>query len=93
VITSMLFAPTVLTDGIRKLVHADGATPGTIHEMESYHGMLACVIAGAGIALMPASMLNSMPGHHQVEAWPLAEKWRWLNTWLNVAARGDDASA
>lgn len=24
--------------------HADGATPGTIHEMESYHGMLACVI-------------------------------------------------
>ncbi|ELX6957948.1 LysR family transcriptional regulator [Salmonella enterica] len=40
------------------------------------------VIAGAGIALMPASMLNSMPGHHQVEAWPLAEKWRWLNTWL-----------
>ncbi|EAP2252282.1 LysR family transcriptional regulator [Salmonella enterica] len=62
--------------------HADGATPGTIHEMESYHGMLACVIAGAGIALMPASMLNSMPGHHQVEAWPLAEKWRWLNTWL-----------
>ncbi|EDU0567686.1 LysR family transcriptional regulator, partial [Salmonella enterica subsp. salamae] len=62
--------------------HADGATPGTIHEMESYHGMLACVIAGAGIALMPASMLNSMPGHHQVEAWPLAEKWRWLTTWL-----------
>ncbi|EBM3151517.1 LysR family transcriptional regulator [Salmonella enterica] len=62
--------------------HADGATPGTIHEMESYHGMLACVIAGAGIALMPASMLYSMPGHHQVEAWPLAEKWRWLSTWL-----------
>ncbi|WP_242411621.1 LysR family transcriptional regulator, partial [Klebsiella pneumoniae] len=27
--------------------HADRATPGRIHEMESYHGMLACVIAGA----------------------------------------------
>ncbi len=53
--------------------------------------MLACVIAGAGIALMPASMLNSMPGHHQVEARPLAEKWRWLST-ANVATRGDDAS-
>ena len=52
--------------------HADRATPGRIHEMESYHGMLACVIAGAGIALMPRSMLESMPGHHQVEAgrWP-----------------------
>lgn len=61
---------------------ADHATPGRIHEMESYHGMLACVIAGAGLALMPRSMLESMPGHHQVEAWPLAEKWRWLTTWL-----------
>lgn len=56
--------------------------PGTIHEMESYHGMLACVVAGAGIALIPRSMLESMPGHHQVEAWPLAEQWRWLTTWL-----------
>ena len=47
--------------------HADGAAPGTIHEMESYHGMLACVIAGAGIALIPRSMLESMPGHHQLK--------------------------
>ena len=62
--------------------HADGAAPGTIHEMESYHGMLTCVVAGAGIALIPRSMLESMPGHHQVEAWPLAEQWRWLTTWL-----------
>ncbi|UXY08849.1 LysR substrate-binding domain-containing protein [Kosakonia sp. ML.JS2a] len=62
--------------------NADRATPGKIHEMESYHGMLACVIAGAGLALIPRSMLESMPGHHQVEAWPLAENWRWLTTWL-----------
>jgi DNA-binding transcriptional LysR family regulator len=62
--------------------HADRATPGRIHEMESYHGMLACVIAGAGLALIPRSMLESMPGHHQVSAWPLAEEWRWLTTWL-----------
>lgn len=62
--------------------HSDGAAPGRIHEMESYHGMLACAIAGAGLAMMPRSMLESMPGHHQVEAWPLPEKWRWLTTWL-----------
>ncbi|HCL5257213.1 TPA: LysR family transcriptional regulator [Salmonella enterica] len=62
--------------------HDDRAMPGTIHEMESYHGMLACVIAGAGIALIPRSMLESMPGHHQIEAWPLSEAWRWLDTWL-----------
>lgn len=68
--------------------HADGAAPGTIHEMESYHGMLACVVAGAGIALIPRSMLESMPGHHRVEAWPLAEQWRWLTTrWSGVVVR------
>ena len=50
--------------------------------MESYHGMLACVIAGAGLAMIPRSMLESMPGHHQVDTWPLSEKWRWLTTWL-----------
>ncbi|MBJ3813689.1 LysR family transcriptional regulator [Shimwellia pseudoproteus] len=61
---------------------ADQAMPGKIHEMESYHGMLACVIAGAGLAMMPRSMLESMPGSHQISAWPLAEPWRWLTTWL-----------
>lgn len=62
--------------------HDDGARPGHIHEMESYHGMLACVIAGAGLALMPRSMLESMPAHDQVSVWPLAGHWRYLATWL-----------
>ncbi|VTP68040.1 LysR substrate binding domain [Leclercia adecarboxylata] len=66
---------------------------GRIHEMESYHGMLACVIAGAGIALMPRSMLESMPGHQQVEAWPLAENWRWAHHLAGVASGGDDPPA
>ena len=75
-------APIVRIVATSSWFHADGAAPGTIHEMESYHGMLACVVAGAGIALIPRSMLEGMPGHHQVEAWPLAEQWRWLTTWL-----------
>lgn len=62
--------------------HDQLSLPGKIHEMESYHGMLACVIAGAGIALMPRSMLESMPGSHQVSISPLPEEWRFLNTWL-----------
>lgn len=62
--------------------HHDQAIPGKIHEMESYHGMLACVIAGAGLALMPRSMLESMPGSHQASAWPLPPDWRYLKTWL-----------
>jgi DNA-binding transcriptional LysR family regulator len=62
--------------------HYQQAVPGKIHEMESYHGMLACVIAGAGIALMPRSMLESMPGSHQASVSPLPDDWRYLNTWL-----------
>lgn len=61
---------------------AGDAMPGKIFEMESYHGMLACVSAGAGLALMPRSMLESMPGSSNVCAWPLPESHRWLNTWL-----------
>lgn len=61
---------------------AGNAMPGKIFEMESYHGMLACVSAGAGLALMPRSMLESMPGSSNVNAWPLPESHRWLNTWL-----------
>ncbi|MFS2222615.1 putrescine utilization regulator PtrR [Pantoea sp. B65] len=60
----------------------DQATPGKIYEMESYHGMLACVIAGAGLAMLPRSMLESMPGHEQVRVSIPDENWRWLNTWL-----------
>lgn len=44
----------------------DGASPGRIFELETYHGMLACVSAGAGIALLPKSMLLAIPTHDSV---------------------------
>lgn len=50
--------------------------------MESYHGMLACVSAGAGLALMPRKMLQSMPGSATVSVWPLTADFRYLTTWL-----------
>ncbi|WP_407310497.1 putrescine utilization regulator PtrR [Pseudomonas sp. nanlin1] len=61
---------------------ADEVSPGKIFEMESYHGMLACVTAGAGLALVPRSMLESMPGSVNVDAYALKEGFGQLQTWL-----------
>lgn len=60
----------------------DSAAPGKIFEMESYHGIVACVSAGAGLAMIPKSMLENMPGRDSVLAWPVAEKRGHLNIWL-----------
>ncbi|PVZ20629.1 MULTISPECIES: LysR family transcriptional regulator [unclassified Pseudomonas] len=45
----------------------DQATPGRIFEMESYHGMVACVSAGSGLALVPRSLLETLPAQASVQ--------------------------
>lgn len=59
-----------------------GSAPGKIFEMESYHGIVACVSAGAGLAMIPYSMLKSMPGRDSVQAWPIAEQRGKIAIWL-----------
>jgi DNA-binding transcriptional LysR family regulator len=54
----------------------DHSVPGKIHELESYHGMLACVSAGAGLAVLPRSMLETMPSRDSVKAHELDEQYR-----------------
>lgn len=61
---------------------ADNARVGKVVEMESYHGILACVAAGAGVALMPRSMLEAMPGSGNVVAFDLEPPFGSLKTWL-----------
>jgi DNA-binding transcriptional LysR family regulator len=60
----------------------DHATMGRAMEIESYQGMLACVIAGSGVALMSESMLASLPGRERVSVHPLAEPFASATTWL-----------
>lgn len=55
---------------------------GRVMEIESYHSMLACVVAGGGVALMPHSMLQSMPGREAVTIHPLTEPFATATTWL-----------
>ncbi|MFI8558990.1 LysR substrate-binding domain-containing protein [Pseudomonas putida] len=63
--------------------YADAHTPmGRVMEIESYQSMLACVIAGAGVALMAESMLDSLPGRDQVRAHRLQAPFDHAVTWL-----------
>ena len=61
---------------------SDRAAMGRVMEIESYQGMLACVVAGSGVALMPASMLASLPGHENVGVHPLKQPFASTTTWL-----------
>lgn len=60
----------------------DRAAMGRAIEIESYPGMLACVIAGSGVALMSESMLASLPGRESVAVHPLREPFATATTWL-----------
>ncbi|MBC9250649.1 LysR family transcriptional regulator [Pseudomonas alcaligenes] len=61
---------------------ASQTLPGKIVEMESYHGMLACVAAGAGVALVPRMMFDSLSGRHSVQAHSLDAEHGPAVTWL-----------
>lgn len=61
---------------------ADHALPRRVVEMESYHGMLACITAGAGIAMMPRSMLEAMPRSDAVQVFTTSSSFSRLKTWL-----------
>jgi DNA-binding transcriptional LysR family regulator len=69
----------------------DGAAPGRIFELESYHGMFACVCAGAGLALLPASMLANMPNRDAVREHRLPARYRKVKIFL--VWRNDTRSA
>lgn len=64
-------------------------------EIESYPSMLACVIAGAGVALMAQSMLDSLPGRERVAVHRLQAPFDQATTWLmwRKGMRGANLSA
>ncbi|MFK0093405.1 LysR substrate-binding domain-containing protein [Pseudomonas sp. NPDC090592] len=63
--------------------YAHAHTPmGRVMEIESYQSMLACVIAGAGVAMMARSMLDSLPGRDRVRVHQLQAPFDQAVTWL-----------
>lgn len=60
----------------------DHAAMGRAMEIESYPSMLACVVAGSGVALMSQSMLDSLPGRENVAVHRLQSPFDQATTWL-----------
>jgi DNA-binding transcriptional LysR family regulator len=60
----------------------DHAAMGRAMEIESYPSMLACVVAGSGVALMSQSMLDSLPGRENVAVHRLQTPFDLATTWL-----------
>jgi DNA-binding transcriptional LysR family regulator len=46
---------------LQRWLGRDGLASRRVLELASYHAMIACVAAGAGIALMPHAVLDAMP--------------------------------
>lgn len=43
-----------------------GVTPARVMEFQSYHAIVACVAAGSGVAIVPKSILDAVPGRDQL---------------------------
>lgn len=56
--------------------------PDSIMEIQSYHAMLACVAAGAGLAMIPSTVLAQMPDRSRVQTHALPAEYRDTATWL-----------
>ncbi|MBP2167538.1 DNA-binding transcriptional LysR family regulator [Erwinia toletana] len=59
-----------------------GVQPGNVMEIQSYHAMMACVASGAGLAMIPWSVLSQMPDQQRVQVHPLPPQYRDSATWL-----------
>jgi len=63
-------------------LEAENIVPGKFVEISSYYSMLACVAAGAGISMIPASLLATLPGAEGVREHAIAGPLGAAETWL-----------
>lgn len=56
--------------------------PGRSVQLANYHSMVACVASGAGITLIPRSLLETLPWSDQVRAHQMRDDAGKVETWL-----------
>jgi DNA-binding transcriptional LysR family regulator len=76
---------------LQRWLGADSLAPFRVLEMASYHAIVACVTAGTGIAMIPSSVLDTMP-HAKVLRHPIAKAQADITTPL-VWRRGEISSS
>jgi DNA-binding transcriptional LysR family regulator len=76
---------------LQRWLGSDSLAPFRVLEMASYHAIVACVTAGTGIALIPESVLDTMP-HAKVLRHPIAKAQGDITTPL-VWRRGEISSS
>lgn len=59
-----------------------GVMPGHTIDVTSYAAMLASVACGAGIALLPLSVLDALSARDKVQSHPLPDTYATASTWL-----------
>ena len=72
---------------LQRWLGADSLATFRVLDLSSYHAIVACVTAGAGIALMPESVLEAMP-HAKVRQHPIPKAQSQITTPL-VWRRGE----
>jgi DNA-binding transcriptional LysR family regulator len=72
---------------LQRWLGVDSLVSFRVLELSSYHAIMACVTAGAGIALMPESVLEAMP-HVKVDQHPIPKAQSQITTPL-VWRRGE----
>jgi len=72
---------------LQRWLGVDSLAPFRVLELASYHAIVACVSAGTGIALMPESVLDTMP-HATVRRHPIPKSQALVTTPL-VWRRGE----
>jgi DNA-binding transcriptional LysR family regulator len=62
---------------------ADGqVAPLKVHELGSYHAILGCCIAGMGVGLVPAALLDTYSERFRLSEHPVRAQWGKMNTML-----------
>jgi DNA-binding transcriptional LysR family regulator len=59
---------------LQEWLASGNVSPERVLELGSYHAIVACVASGTGVAFAPRSVLATLPGTHDVAAYPLGPR-------------------